>query len=203
MSCMQFFIKRLCCLFLLLGANTYGSTLLILGDSLSAGYGIDPEKGWVNLLREDLKPQHNVINGSISGDTSGGGLSRLPLLIEKYNPDFVILELGGNDGIRGQPLRLMKSNLAKMINLCFQSSATPILFGMRIPPNYGRRYTEAFAKVYAQLAEETKTVLIPFELEELAVTPGMIQQDGLHPTEQAQPIIKSAVSKVVFPLLVN
>lgn len=104
MSCMQFFIKRLCCLFLLLGANTYGSTLLILGDSLSAGYGIDPEKGWVNLLREDLKPQHNVINGSISGDTSGGGLSRLPLLIEKYNPDFVILELGGNDGLRGQPL---------------------------------------------------------------------------------------------------
>ena len=203
MSCMQFFIKRLCCLFLLLGANTYGSTLLILGDSLSAGYGIDPEKGWVNLLREDLKPQHNVINGSISGDTSGGGLSRLPLLIEKYNPDFVILELGGNDGLRGQPLRLMKSNLAIMINLCFQSSATPILFGMRIPPNYGRRYTEAFAKVYAQLAEETKTVLIPFELEELAITPGMIQQDGLHPTEQAQPIIKSAVSKVVFPLLVN
>ena len=100
-------------------------------------------------------------------------------------------------------MRLMKSNLAKMINLCFQSSATPILFGMRIPPNYGRRYTEAFAKVYAQLAEETKTVLIPFELEELAITPGMIQQDGLHPTEQAQPIIKSAVSKVVFPLLVN
>ena len=89
---MQFFIKRLCCLFLLLGANTYGSTLLILGDSLSAGYGIDPEKGWVNLLSEDLKPQHTVINGSISGDTSGGGLSRLPLLIEKYNPDFVILE---------------------------------------------------------------------------------------------------------------
>jgi acyl-CoA thioesterase-1 len=200
---MQSFFKRLCCLFLLLGANTYGSTLLILGDSLSAGYGIDPEKGWVNLLRQDLRLTHTVINGSISGDTTGGGLSRLPLLIDKYNPDFVILELGGNDGLRGQPLRLMRNNLAKMINLCFQSNATPILFGMRIPPNYGRRYTEAFANVYSQLAEETSTVLIPFELEELAITSGMIQQDGLHPTEKAQPIIKSAVSKVIFPLIKN
>ena len=180
-------LKRLCCLFILLGANTYGSTLLVLGDSLSAGYGIDPKNGWVNLLQDDLGDEHRVVNGSISGDTTGGGLARLPLLLEKFQPDFVILELGGNDGLRGQPLKLMKQNLASMIALCAEANAVPVLFGMRIPPNYGRRYTIAFAAVYDQLADETDTVLIPFQLEDLAITEGMIQQDGLHPTEKAQP----------------
>ena len=94
---MRLFFQRLCCLFLVLGANTYGSTILVLGDSLSAGYGINPEKGWVNLLQKDLHPKHKIVNGSISGDTTGGGLERLPLLLEKFQPDFVVLELGGND----------------------------------------------------------------------------------------------------------
>jgi acyl-CoA thioesterase-1 len=187
------FNRVLCCLFLVLGANTSGSTLLVLGDSLSAGYGIDPKMGWVQLLQNELGNDHLVINGSISGDTTGGGLARLPLLLEKFQPDFVILELGGNDGLRGQPLRLMKGNLAAMINLCRSADATPILFGMRIPPNYGRRYTDAFADVYRQLAEETKTKLIPFQLDDLVVTEGMIQQDGLHPTEKAQPAIAAVV----------
>ena len=159
---MRTIFKRLCCLFILLGANTYGSTLLVLGDSLSAGYGIDPANGWVNLLQDDLGDDHKVVNGSISGDTTGGGLARLPLLLEKFQPDFVILELGGNDGLRGQPLKLMKQNLASMIELCIDAKAVPILFGMRIPPNYGRRYTSAFADVYDQLADETSTLLIPF-----------------------------------------
>lgn len=193
--------KRLCCLFILLGANTYGSTLLVLGDSLSAGYGIDPANGWVNLLQEDLSANYKVVNGSISGDTTGGGLARLPLLLEKFQPDFVILELGGNDGLRGQPLKLMKKNLAAMIALCTDANAVPVLFGMRIPPNYGRRYTTAFADVYNQLADETNTLLIPFQLDELAVTEGMIQQDGLHPTEKAQPAIKAVVARVMQPLL--
>ena len=144
-------LKRLCCLFILLGANTYGSTLLVLGDSLSAGYGIDPKNGWVNLLQDDLGDEYRVVNGSISGDTTGGGLARLPLLLEKFQPDFVILELGGNDGLRGQPLKLMKQNLASMIVLCAEASAVPVLFGMRIPPNYGRRYTMAFAAVYRSI----------------------------------------------------
>ena len=134
---MRSFFKGLCCLFILLGANTYGSTLLVLGDSLSAGYGIDPAKGWVNLLREDLSSDHEIINGSISGDTTGGGLARLPLLLTKFQPDYVILELGGNDGLRGQPLRLMKQNLSRMVDLCLDANAVPILFGMRLPPNYG------------------------------------------------------------------
>lgn len=198
---MRTIFKRLCCLFILLGANTYGSTLLVLGDSLSAGYGIDPANGWVNLLQEDLSANYKVVNGSISGDTTGGGLARLPLLLEKFQPDFVILELGGNDGLRGQPLKLMKKNLAAMIALCTEANAVPVLFGMRIPPNYGRRYTTAFADVYNQLADETNTLLIPFQLDELAVTEGMIQQDGLHPTEKAQPAIKAVVARVMQPLL--
>ncbi len=198
---MRTIFKRLCCLFILLGANTYGSTLLVLGDSLSAGYGIDPANGWVNLLQDDLGDDHKVVNGSISGDTTGGGLARLPLLLEKFQPAFVILELGGNDGLRGQPLKLMKQNLASMIALCIDAKAVPILFGMRIPPNYGRRYTSAFADVYDQLADETNTLLIPFQLEELAITEGMIQQDGLHPTEKEQPAIKAVVAQVIKPLV--
>ena len=193
--------RRLCCLFILLGANTYGSTLLVLGDSLSAGYGINQGSGWVDLLRQDWKDRHQIINGSISGDTTGGGLNRLPLLLEKFSPDYVLLELGGNDGLRGQPLSLMKNNLLSMIKLCRDAGAQPILFGMRLPPNYGRRYSDAFAAVYPQLSAQEKVVLIPFQLEELTVTEGMIQQDGLHPTAKAQPIIKQVIKEYLQPLM--
>ena len=195
------FIRRLCCLFILLGANTYGSTLLVLGDSLSAGYGVNQESGWVALLRDDLSDRHQVISGSISGDTTGGGLNRLPLLLEKFSPDYVLLELGGNDGLRGQPLSLMKRNLQTMIELCRQAGAEPVLFGMRLPPNYGRRYSDAFAAVYPQLSDEQQVVLIPFQLEELAITEGMIQEDGLHPTALAQPVIKEVIKGYIQPLM--
>ena len=194
-------IRRLCCLFMLLGANTYGSTLLVLGDSLSAGYGVNQENGWVALLRDDLGDGHQIINGSISGDTTGGGLNRLPLLLEKFSPDYVLLELGGNDGLRGQPLNLMQRNLLAMIELCRQAGAEPVLFGMRLPPNYGRRYSDAFAAVYPQLSEQEKVMLIPFQLEELAITEGMIQEDGLHPTALAQPIIKDVIKGYLEPLM--
>ena len=193
--------RRLCCLFILLGANTYGSTLLVLGDSLSAGYGINQSSGWVDLLRQDWKGRHQIINGSISGDTTGGGLNRLPLLLEKFSPDYVLLELGGNDGLRGQPLSLMKNNLLSMIKLCREAGAQPILFGMRLPPNYGRRYSDAFAAVYPQLSAQEKVLLIPFQLEELSITEGMIQQDGLHPTAKAQPIIKQVIKEYLQPLM--
>lgn len=194
-------LRRLCCLFILLGANTYGSTLLVLGDSLSAGYGINQGSGWVDLLGQDWKDRHQIINGSISGDTTGGGLNRLPLLLEKFSPDYVLLELGGNDGLRGQPLSLMRNNLLAMIKLCREAGAQPILFGMRLPPNYGRRYSDAFAAVYPQLSAQEKVVLIPFQLEELTVTEGMIQQDGLHPTAKAQPIIKQVIKEYLQPLM--
>ncbi|MDB9970322.1 arylesterase [Porticoccaceae bacterium] len=195
------FIGPLCCLFILLGANTYGSTLLVLGDSLSAGYGINQENGWVALLDEDLGDEHRIINGSISGDTTGGGLNRLPRLLEEFSPDFVLLELGGNDGLRGQPLALMKSNLQTMINLVREAGAEPVLFGMRLPPNYGRRYSDAFAAVYPQLSESEDVLLIPFQLEELSITDGMIQEDGLHPTALAQPIIKDVIKGYIEPLM--
>ena len=195
------FINSLCCLFILLGANTYGSTLLVLGDSLSAGYGINQESGWVALLESDLGDDHRIINGSISGDTTGGGLNRLPRLLQEFNPDVVLLELGGNDGLRGQPLALMKTNLQAMIELVRDAGAEPVLFGMRLPPNYGRRYSDAFAAVYPQLSESEKVLLIPFQLEELSVTEGMIQEDGLHPTALAQPIIKEVIKGYIAPLM--
>ena len=195
------FIKRLWCLFILLGANTYGSTLLVLGDSLSAGYGINQENGWVALLEKDLGDDHRIINGSISGDTTGGGLNRLPRLLEEFSPDFVLLELGGNDGLRGQPLALMKANLQAMIRLVREAGAEPVLFGMRLPPNYGRRYSDAFAAVYPQLSEAEDVLLIPFQLEELSVTEGMIQEDGLHPTALAQPHIKEVIRRYIEPLM--
>mgnify|MGYP000368324694 FL=1 len=195
------FIKSLWCLFILLGANTYGSTLLVLGDSLSAGYGINQENGWVALLEKDLGDDHRIINGSISGDTTGGGLNRLPRLLEEFDPDFVLLELGGNDGLRGQPLALMKANLQAMIKLVREAGAEPVLFGMRLPPNYGRRYSDAFAAVYPQLSEAEDVLLIPFQLEELSVTEGMIQEDGLHPTALAQPRIKEVVRRYIEPLM--
>ena len=197
------FVRRLCCLFILLGANTYGSTLLVLGDSLSAGYGVTQKNGWVALLRDDWGESHQIINGSISGDTTGGGLNRLPLLLETFSPDYVLLELGGNDGLRGQPVNLIKRNLLAMIRLCRQAGAEPVLFGMRLPPNYGRRYSDAFAAVYPQLSEQKKVLLIPFQLEKLAITEGMIQEDGLHPTALAQPIIKDVIKAALEPFMIN
>jgi acyl-CoA thioesterase-1 len=178
---------------LLATGTSSASTLLVLGDSLSAGYGIDPDKGWVNLLRDDIDSQHSIINASISGDTTGNGLARLPTLLEKFKPSHVLIELGGNDGLQGHPLSRMKTNLARMIALCREHNAQPILFAMRLPPNYGKRYSETFAAVFPTLAKEQNVPLVPFQFEQLMLTEGMIQQDGIHPTEPAQPFIAQAV----------
>lgn len=192
---------KLLIILLLLTGNSYASTLLVVGDSLSAGYGINPKNGWVNLLRADLEPKLNIINASISGDTTGNGLARLPLLLEKFKPTYVLLELGGNDGLRGHPLAKTKANLQTMIDLCRAQNAQPLLFAMRLPPNYGKRYTDTFARLFPTLAEEENIPLVPFQFEELVVTKGMIQQDGIHPTELAQPIIKQAVLTEVRKIL--
>jgi len=186
---------------MLMAQGSAASTLLILGDSLSAGYGIDADKGWVNLLRSDLDGQHRVINASISGDTTGNGLARLPVLLEKFKPTHVLLELGGNDGLQGHPLSRMRSNLQRMIALCREYNAQPILFGMRLPPNYGKRYADTFAAVFEDLADKENLPLVPFQFEQLVVTEGMIQQDGIHPTEPAQPIIADAVWAEIKDLL--
>lgn len=165
--------------------------ILVLGDSLSAGYGIDIQQGWVNLLAQELTQLHKVsiTNASVSGETSSGGLARLPALLAQHQPAIVILELGGNDGLRGQPLKLLEKNMQAMIDKSKASGAHVILAGMQIPPNYGARYANQFKALYPKLAAQNQLTLIPFLLEDVAGHSDLIQQDGIHPTAEAQPII--------------
>jgi acyl-CoA thioesterase-1 len=177
------------------------TTLLVLGDSISAGYGINIEKGWVNLLQEKYSDNVSVINGSISGDTTGGGLNRLPMLLKTHQPNYVIIELGGNDGLRGYPLNLMRDNLYSLIELCRDHGAEPILFGMKIPPNYGKRYTEEFARVFPSVDEAADVHIIPFNLDILFSREELMQEDGIHPAEAAQPLIMDVVLKKLESIL--
>jgi acyl-CoA thioesterase-1 len=177
-------------------------TLLVVGDSLSAAYGIPYDSGWVQLLGTDYA-QHNwnIINASITGDTTGGGLARLPSLLAEHSPSIVMIELGANDGLRGYPLKTIEANLQKMIEMAQAKNAKVVLIGMLIPPNYGKRYTEGFAANYASLSQRYNTALIPFLLDNVAIKPELMQADGLHPTQQAQPIILKTVLDVVAPLM--
>ncbi|HHW78476.1 MAG TPA: arylesterase [Xanthomonadaceae bacterium] len=164
-------------------------TILVLGDSLSAAYGIPAEQGWVGLLQRRLAERgfpHRVVNASISGDTTSGGLSRLPAALERERPAIVILELGANDGLRGQPLTTISDNLARLIELSQKTGARVLLAEMRIPPNYGPSYTQKFQAAFGELAERYAIPLIPFLLEGVAGDPTLIQDDGLHPRAEAQ-----------------
>ena len=184
--------------------HVVAAPVLIVGDSISAAFGLDTGSGWVALLEKRMREhghQQPVVNASISGDTSSGGLSRLPRLLREHGPEVVIIELGGNDGLRGQHPRQLQHNLASMIRLSQASGAKVLLLGMQIPPNYGRRYTEAFAGVYPQLAEEWQVPLVPFLLEGVAGVPGMMQADGIHPTREAQPQLLENVWPFLQPLL--
>ena len=166
--------------------------ILIFGDSLSAAYGIGEDEGWVTLLAERLAQEDSkleVVNGSVSGETTTGGRARLPSLLERYNPAFVLIELGGNDGLRGLPLSLMRENLIDMIQLSQTSGATVLIAGMQIPPNYGPRYTEPFFAQYAELAEEFDLYLIPFLIDGIPQQPELMQADGIHPKAEAQSMI--------------
>ena len=171
-------------------------TLLVWGDSLSAAYGIPVDKGWVSLLQEKYK-NIKVVNGSISGETTQGGLNRLPDALKKYKPNIVLIELGANDGLRGFPIKVMRSNLKSMIEVAQKTGASVILAGMKIPPNYGFKYTQLFEKTYVELSEEYKTSLIPFLLEGIADKYELVQADGLHPTAEAQVIILENVQKFI------
>ena len=177
----------------------------MLGDSISAAYGIDIKKGWVNLLQNKLKSEqydhYHVVNASISGNTSGDGLSRLPKLLEQYTPSIVIIELGGNDGLRGYPIKLMRNNLQAMINLSQQQRAKVILAGIEIPPNYGARYTTLFRQAFQKVASANSVTYIPFILEGIALTPELMQDDGIHPAEQAQPYLLNNIWGYLLPLL--
>jgi acyl-CoA thioesterase-1 len=185
-------------------AQAQSARMLVLGDSISSGYGMKPEQGWVNQLKNKLSQSgydYQVINASISGETSQGGLTRLPELLRQYQPDLVLIELGGNDGLRGLPLKLLQNNLSKMIDLSQESKAQPILLGIQLPPNYGRRYTQAFAGIYPKLAQQHKIPVMPFILQGIGTDSSKMQPDGIHPTGAAQTELLENIWPVVQPLL--
>jgi acyl-CoA thioesterase-1 len=179
-------------------------TLLVVGDSISAAFGLDSRQGWVALLEKRLQEEgfdHAVVNASISGDTSAGGAARLSALLAEHQPELVIIELGGNDGLRGQPPAQLQQNLASMIDQSQAAGARVLLLGMRLPPNYGARYTQAFAQVFADLAQDKQVPLVPFFLEGVGGVPAMMQADGIHPTAAAQPLLLDNVWPTLKPLL--
>ena len=180
------------------------ATIVILGDSLSAAYGMELSESWPSLLQQRLNENghaYQVFNSSITGETTQGGLTRLPRLLERHEPAIVIIELGGNDGLRGLPLEVTGNNLARMIEQSLAAGARVVLAEMRIPPNYGRTYTEKFNGTYSDLAARYDVVLLPFVLQDIALEPGMMQADGIHPTAAAQPIILEQVWKALAPVL--
>ncbi len=197
--------KFLCVVIMVLMSQTLlAKSIVVLGDSISAAYGIDVSQGWVALVQKKLgDTQHDftVHNASISGDTSSGGLARINPLLSQYKPSVLILELGANDGLRGLSPALMKSNLAEIIRRAQQANAKILLLGIKIPPNYGKRYIEMFYNVYPQLAKEMKVASIPFLLEDVALSSGLMQPDGLHPNAKAQPIIAEKIWQTLLPLL--
>ena len=171
-------------------------TILVFGDSISAAYGMSPEEGWVSLLDQQLlQNNHNyqVINASVSGETTGGGLIRLPKTLEIHQPDIVILELGGNDGLRGYPIDQIQENMQDMIDLSKQVDARVLLIGMVLPPNYGQRYTLAFETLFQNLAAENHVEFLPFLLEGVTTSESLIQRDGIHPKPEAQPMLLNDV----------
>lgn len=179
-------------------------TLLVLGDSVSAGYGLANGEGWVALLQARLKTQgygYRVVNASVSGETTAGGLARLPRALAVHRPQIVILELGGNDGLRGLSLERSRANLEEMVRLSKAAGAQVLLLGMKIPPNYGLRYARDFENLFREVARRHRLAFEPFFLERIALAPGMLQADGLHPTAKAQPIMLESMWPALKPLL--
>ncbi|BBT17693.1 arylesterase [Metapseudomonas otitidis] len=194
-----------CCLgLLLLAQEAAAGTVLVVGDSISAALGLETSQGWVSLLQKKLDSEridHRVVNASISGDTSAGGAARLPALLGEHKPEVVIIELGGNDGLRGQPPAQLQQNLASMVEQSRQAGAKVLVLGMRLPPNYGKRYTDAFARVFSDVAKEQQVPLVPFFLEGVGGVEGMMQADGIHPAAGAQPKLLENVWPSLQPLL--
>ncbi|MDH0712133.1 arylesterase [Acinetobacter johnsonii] len=171
----------------------FAKTVMVLGDSISAGYGIEPQQAWVNLLQKRLDQQypkqHKVVNASVSGETTSGALARLPKLLQTYKPNVVVIELGGNDGLRGQPPQMIQKNLAQLIQQSQKANATVVVLGMKIPPNYGTAYSKAFENNYKMVSQQYKVKLLPFFLEGVAGNKSLMQKDLVHPNGKAQPIL--------------
>lgn len=199
-----FVVPLLLCLFI--GNRVYSApkTVLVLGDSLSAEYGLERNTGWVRLLDERLKksyPDVKVVNASLSGETTAGGKARLPALLKRYVPSVVIIELGGNDGLRGFPVKTIQANLSDMIDSIKKEKGNVLLLGMEIPPNYGSSYTRDFSNVYRTVSKKDKVTLVPFFLKNVADKAELFQADRIHPTVQAQPVLLDNVWPYLKPLL--
>jgi acyl-CoA thioesterase-1 len=197
-------IRILLLLFLVLPNLAEARIILIVGDSLSAAYGIPVEQGWVSLLQERLDSRdypYRIINASISGDTTANARARLPQALASHEPVVVLLEFGGNDGLRGLSLTEMKSNLGAMISSVQETGALLLLVGVQLPPNYGPRYTERFQAVYRELAAEHELALLPSLVDGIGTEQNLMQSDGIHPNASAQPLIRDRVWKALVPLL--
>ena len=171
----------------------FAKTVMVLGDSISAGYGIEPQQAWVNLLQKRLDQQypkqHKVVNASVSGETTSGALARLPKLLQTHKPNVVVIELGGNDGLRGHPPQMIQKNLAQLIQQSQKANATVVVLGMKMPPNYGTAYSKAFENNYKVVSQQFKVKLLPFFLEGVAGNNSLMQKDLVHPNGKAQPIL--------------
>ena len=202
-------MKQLLVLFMLIAApvsaKAEAPVILVFGDSISAGYGLARvEQGWVALLQTRLKEQeygYQVVNASVSGETTAGGLARLPRALTLHQPKIVILELGGNDGLRALPIAQMRANLVHMIDLSTAAGAKVLLLGMRMPPNYGPDFTEQFRLCYSEVARDKKLPLVPFLLNDIALSPNLMQADGIHPNELGQPQLLANIWPSLNPLL--
>lgn len=202
-------MKRLFVLFVLwltaVAARAEMPEILVFGDSISAGYGLTHvDQGWVGLLRTKLKEEgygYQVINASVSGETTAGGVARLPRALTLHHPDVVVIQLGGNDGLRALPIDQMRANLSKMIDLSTAAGAKVLLLGMRIPPNYGPQFSEQFRTAFPDVAREKKVPVMPFFLNDIALTPALMQADGIHPNESGQPILLQNAWPVLKTLL--
>jgi acyl-CoA thioesterase-1 len=180
-------------------------TVVVLGDSLSAGYGLKIQEGWVHLLEQRLAAQgyeYRVVNASVSGETTQGGLARLPRVLETHKPDVVIIELGGNDGLRGLPLAASRENLKKSIELARNDKARVVLVGMVIPPNYGPRYGQQFRDMFTALSQQYQLPFVPFFLDKVALNPDLMQADGIHANAKGQPQLLENLWPKLKPLLV-
>jgi acyl-CoA thioesterase-1 len=200
----RFFVLLALC-WATVSANAVTPVILVFGDSISAGYGLPRvEQGWVALLQARLKNLgygYQVVNASVSGETTAGGLARLPRALGLHHPAIVILELGGNDGLRALPVAQMRANLTRMAELSAGAGAKVLLLGMRMPPNYGPDYTAQFVRVYAEVAHDQKLTIVPFLLEGIALSPDLMQADGIHPNQSGQPKLLENVWPALKPML--
>ena len=209
MSFLEIYRYKKLFIFVLIFSNSIiadDKKLLILGDSISAGFGIKESQNWTTLMKSSFSREGKnlkIINSSISGDTTSGGLSRISRDLNTYEPDFVLVELGGNDALRGYPISRIKQNLLKIVSKISSNQSIPIIMQIKIPPNYGKKYIGAFENIYSEVASETDAKLISFMLENVALRDDLMQPDGIHPNEKAQTVIAEQVKEEIGYLIFN